>query len=139
MILVVVNLWLIIISSLLFIVKDQQTLRGCIFSVLNNHAKLKVNFMIFNQCEPTNFNINSDISKQAMNICTDECEDIVCCDKCGKQLCQLEESQSSPIIRKQCVNLGYYSFTDETICTKCYKTRWQRAQPFNNSQSIFSN
>ena len=80
--------------------------------------------MSFNQSEETGLPQQPDISEQAMIICIDECENIACCDKCGRQLCQIEEIQNGSKIKKQCVNEGYYHFIDEKICTRCYKTRW---------------
>jgi len=80
--------------------------------------------MNFNECEPTGLPLQPDLFEQGMNICIDGCEDIACCDKCGKQLCQIEEFQNGPTVKKQCVNEGYYNLRDERFCIKCYKTRW---------------
>ena len=72
-----------------------------------------------------------------MSSCSDGCDETVTCDKCGKQLCKLDEIKHDTVIKKHCMNVGCYRLGDETICMECYSSERGRPLPSTVSQ-VFS-
>lgn len=69
--------------------------------------------------------IKLDLSLQeaypAMNKCKDDCENLIRCSKCDKQLCKLGSFKNDTAIgMKHCTNEGFYLVGDERVCAVCH-------------------
>lgn len=73
------------------------------------------------------------------NNCKDDCDKLVRCDNCGKQLCNLEEMKNANVIRNICTNDGYYHIGDETICVDCHVFGNKKSDPSTFSEILFPN
>lgn len=59
-----------------------------------------------------------------MDKCKD-CDNIVLCDRCGKQLCYLEFGNENIKGKVRCVNQGFFNLAEEIICVECYASQIQ--------------
>ena len=52
-----------------------------------------------------------------MRSCDKNCDKMMSCDKCGKQLCEIRMSGE----KEYCMNNGFYLIDEEKICVDCHR------------------